>query len=58
MSRSSRKRKLQFRRAAALHPMSEDMEAAFREIEQQASQPAAETHADRSTLTQEARSNA
>jgi hypothetical protein len=54
MSRSSRRAKLERRRAALLHPMSESLERAFAEIEQ--GKPArAETTAIAPRMTQDGR---
>ena len=57
MSTSSRRKKLERRRAAQLHPMSESLEAAFEAIERPAL-ARTEAAASRSTLTQDGRSNA
>lgn len=63
MSRTSRKRILERRRAAELHPLSESLERAFSEIERPAPRyadapEAAPARPRRSTLAQDARSNA
>ena len=52
MSTSSRRKKLERRRAAQLHPMSESLERAFQEIE---SRPNAEATAIAPRMTQDGR---